>query len=91
MEMALLLLLTCAALFNGVFGYFIGLQRAMTRIAGDFERAGPHFMDWLMGSTATMILSLLVAILAALAWFVLVNKVQRIELAEAASMLEEPR
>jgi uncharacterized membrane protein len=86
-----LLMLTCAALFNGVFGYFLTLQLTMTRIAGEYEKFGIYFERWLVGGTATMILSLLVAILAALFWFVLMNKVRRIELAEAALMLEAPR
>jgi uncharacterized membrane protein len=86
-----LLMLTCAALFNGVFGYLLTLQLTMARIAEEHEKAGIYFESWLVGGTATMILSLLVAILAALFWFVLMNKVKRIELAEAALMLEAPR
>ena len=63
----------------------------MMRIAGEPEQTGAYFMDWQVGSTATMILSLLVAIFAALFWFVLMSKAKRIEMAEAALMLEEPR
>jgi hypothetical protein len=86
-----LLLLTGASLFNGLFGYLLGLHLVMERIAVDPEAAGLHMMRWLVGSTTTMIVSLLVAILTAIAWFVLMNKVRRIELAEAALMLEEPQ
>jgi hypothetical protein len=86
-----LLMLTCASLANGVLGYFLTLHLTMARIAGEFEKGGIYLLDWLVGSTATMILSLLVAILAALLWFLLMDKVKRIELAEAALMLEAPR
>jgi hypothetical protein len=86
-----LLMLACAAPTCGLFGYFLTLYLTMTRIAEDVEMAGPHFAGWLVGSTATMIVSLLVAILVALFWFLLVNKVARIELAEAALILEEQR
>jgi hypothetical protein len=84
-----LLLLACAAPFIGVFGFFLGMQLSMARMAADQERAGVHFMSWLVGSSATMILSLLVAIFAALFWFVLMHRVKRIELARAAVLLEE--
>jgi membrane protein YdbS with pleckstrin-like domain len=86
-----LLLMACAGLFNGVFGFFLGMQLSMARIATDIEQANDYFTRWLVGSSVTMILSLLVAILAAVFWFVLMNKVKRMELAEAALLLEEPR
>lgn len=86
-----LLMLACAGLFNGVFGFFLTLQLTMMRIAANIDRAGVYFINWLVGSTATMVLSLLVAVLGALFWFVLMNKVRSIELAEAAQMLEAPR
>jgi hypothetical protein len=84
-----LLLLACAAIFNGAFGFFLGMMLSMHLMATDQERAGVHFMSWLVGSSATMILSMLVAIFAALFWFVLMNKVKRIELAKAAMLLED--
>lgn len=84
-----LLMLACAALFNGAFGYFVTLHATMMRIASGRQDAGELLMGWLLGGTATMILSLLVATLAALLWFVLMNKVLRIERAEAALILEE--
>jgi len=80
-----LLLLACAGVFNGVFGFFLGMQTSMFHMATDQERAWFYFMRWLVGSSATMILSLLVAIFAALFWIVLINKVKRIELAKGAS------
>jgi hypothetical protein len=86
-----LLLLACAALFNGVFGFFLGMQLSMARVAADIEAANSYVARWLVGSSVTMILSLLVAILAALFWFVLINKVKRTELAEAALLLEDPQ
>jgi hypothetical protein len=86
-----LLFIACAALFNGVFGFFLEMQSSMFRIAAEYETGGAQIMPWLVGSTATMILSLLAAILAALLWFVLMSKVRRIELLEAARLLGEKR
>jgi hypothetical protein len=83
-----LMITACASLFVGVFGYFLGLYLAMIRMAVDMERSGYYLTVWLMGSTATMIVCLLVAILAALFWFVLMAKVRRIESAEATLLLE---
>ena len=87
----LLLFITCAALFNGLFGYLVGLQSAMFRIAEDYTTTRVNMGSWMVSSTATMILSLLVAILASLLWFVLVSKVRRIELRRAERLLEEGR
>jgi hypothetical protein len=86
-----LLLLACAGLFNGVFGFFLGMQLSMARIAADIEQANDYLTRWLVGSSVTMVISLLVAILAALLWFVLMNKVKSTELAEANMLLEEAR
>jgi hypothetical protein len=86
-----LLMLTCAGMCNGIFGFFLMFQLTMRRISEDYETAAFRFADWIVGSTATMILSLMVSILAALFWFVLMHKVRRVELAEAAPMLEAPR
>jgi hypothetical protein len=83
-----LLITAFASLFTGIFGYFLGMYLAMMRVAADMENAHFHLASWLTGSTATMIVSLLVAILAALFWFVLMAKVRRIESAEATLLLE---
>jgi hypothetical protein len=86
-----LLFLACAALFNGIFGSVLQMQSSMYRIAEDYTTAHVHLSTWLVGSTATMILSLLVAILVALFWFVLMSRVKRIELQRAARLMEETR
>lgn len=83
-----LMIVACASLFVGIFAYFLGMYLAMIRATADFENVGVYITRWLMSSTATMIVSLLVAVLAALFWFVLMAKVRRIESAEAALLLE---
>jgi hypothetical protein len=84
-----LLFLASASLFIGVFGFFYGLMTAMTSMAADRERAGLLFMRWALGSSATIIVCFLVALCAALFWFVLVNRVKRLEMTRAALLLEE--
>jgi hypothetical protein len=83
-----LLMLGCASIFTGWFGFIAGMYHAMSGIAGGVERPDLCIMNWLLGSVATMIASLMVAILTALLWFLLIGKVRRIERAEAALLLE---
>ncbi len=83
-----ILFLALGALFVGVFGVVWDLFAAMaTAAAGDVHPAIP-FQQWIFESTATLIVAFLVAISAALAWFLVLNKVLRIERAEASQLLE---
>jgi hypothetical protein len=85
-----LLLLGCASLFTGVFGLMAQIHTAMARIGGGAEQAQVPLAELLLGSSATMIASLLVAVFIAVVWFFLISKVKRIEQAEAALLLEVP-
>jgi hypothetical protein len=85
-----LLFLGCASCFTGIFGSVAGMYVTMARIAAGSERPGEQSIDGLLGSSATMIASFLVGLLCALIWFLLMSKVRRIELAEAALLLEAP-
>jgi len=83
-----LLFLALASLFIGCFGVFWDLFAAMGgAVAGAIHPAIP-FKQWVFESTATLIVALFVAIIAALAWFLILNKVLRIERAEASLLLE---
>jgi uncharacterized membrane protein len=83
-----LMFLALAALFVGCFGLVWELFASMSAAAaGDTHPAIP-FNRWMFESTATLIASLLVAIVTALAWFLILNKVLRVERAGASLLLE---
>jgi hypothetical protein len=83
-----LLFLALASLFVGCFGIVWDLSAAMaTAVASAVHPAIP-FSQWVFESTATLIVALFVAIITALAWFLILNKVLRIERAEASLLLE---
>jgi len=83
-----LLFLALAGSFVGLFGVVHGLWAATFGAA--MERGDPAilFHRWLFESVATLIVGLLVTIAASLAWFLILNKVLRIERAEASQLVE---
>lgn len=83
-----LLFLAPAGLFVGCFGALWELHTTMSAIAfGGVEPRIP-VNRWLFESTSTLIGSLLLTIVVSLAWFLLLNKVLRVERAEASLLLE---
>jgi len=77
-----------ASLVVSFGGSAVELYRATFRGAGDTPRALAHFVAWALGASATLIAGMLVAIVAAVIWFALVDKVKRIEIAEASWLIE---
>ena len=94
-----LLYLGGGTLILGVTGFVLALYTSKLKIL----LLGPFFfislgksqillkngVTWLIENTALMMICLMVAILAALFWFLLANKASSIEQAEAAILLEE--
>ena len=58
------------------------------RIASASVRTLPALVEWAIGGSALMIVSLLAAIAAGIAWFVVMNKIEGIEAAEASWLLK---
>ena len=83
-----LLFLALAALFVGVFGVVWDLFFAMSAAAASGTDPAISLHHWIFESSATLIVSLLVSLLATLAWFLILDKVLRIERAAASLLLE---
>jgi hypothetical protein len=77
-----------ASLAIGAAGFTVDLYRAVLRGVDDTPRALVYFVDWALAASATLIASMVVAIIAAVIWFALVEKVKRIEIAEASWLIE---
>ena len=76
------------SLLAGLVGTIYGAYRAAVHSAAEIERAVLLFVDWSLGSSALMIISLDVAIAAGIVWFVLMNRARSIEMEKAAWLLE---
>ncbi|MCP4659048.1 MAG: hypothetical protein GY856_26870 [bacterium] len=80
-----ILLLAVASLVTGAYGFFVELYLYFRSIV----ESGKGFpVEWMLKVSIMVNLSLIVAIATALAWFVLVNLVTRIENLEAAVILD---
>jgi len=77
-----------ASLVVGFTGFTVELYRTVLRGVDDTSRALVYFVGWALGASATLIVSMFVAIVAAVIWFVIVDKVKRIEIAEASWLIE---
>ncbi len=81
-----LLFLAVASLAIGVDGFLIELFFCLRRFAAGLSDAA--LGQWLIGVSSMMIVAMVAAILAALAWFVLARWVARIENREADELLD---
>lgn len=84
-----LLFLAGASLVIGVYGLFIELYLSACKIIDHAEKTFFFTIEWLVKSSSLIVFSLLVAIFAALIWFIFYNKVKKIEQAEVAFLLLE--
>ena len=82
-----LLLLGCGALFIGAYGFFIEFYIWMKRIAEHGVPIPVSFAHWLTAGSATMVVSLVAAIITVLIWYLLISRVRRIEEAELSVLL----
>ncbi len=82
------LFLGAASLVVGFAGAGIELYRTLLRMAADPEHAAPLFADAVLGSTATLVIALIVALGAGVAWFVLAGRVARLEDDVARTFME---
>lgn len=82
-----LLVAGAANLVIGAFGSSTAMYTAARRAADDYEGFWLYLTQWVLGSSSLLIVCFAAAILTALLWYVLANKIARIELAEAALLL----
>jgi hypothetical protein len=76
-----------ADLIIGTYGYAMGMYHAVHRTAEDVDGMWLFVTEWLLESSSLLIVCFTAAILVSLLWYVLANKVARIEQAEAAVLL----
>ena len=77
-----------ASVVIGFAGTGIVLYRTLMRMVADPDRAASLFGYSTVGTTATLAISLLVALIAGVAWFVLAGKVARLEDDAAEQFME---
>lgn len=85
----LLLVLSGGCLVIGLYGYWLALYRTAARAAADVEGALRLAVAWLTAGSAMLMVAFMSAILIALLWYLLADKVARIEEAEAAVLMIE--
>lgn len=91
-----------ASLLTGTIGYYIELYSAggfgvllesklvfLVVTTNGLDETARYIADWMIESSSMVMTSMFVAIFAALVWFILVNKVIKIEQLEAEVLLEE--
>jgi hypothetical protein len=83
-----ILVLAGINLLIGLYGCWLALYRAARNAVAGTDQALILFTDWLLSSSAMLMVCFLTVVLIALLWFVLANKISRIEQAEAALLLE---
>jgi hypothetical protein len=77
-----------ATLATGVYGTLYELNRTMVEVIMNTEKSLLYLTDWAMKCSAMMIFSLFSAIAAAVIWYIFMDKVRRIEIAEASWLFE---
>ncbi|RJR30502.1 MAG: hypothetical protein C4574_02305 [Candidatus Latescibacterota bacterium] len=83
-----ILALGTASIAAGFAGSAAELYRETLRSAAGAGAGLARFVGWALGASATLIASMLVAIVAAVIWFLFMNKVKRIEIAEASWLID---
>jgi hypothetical protein len=76
------------SMLAGMYGFFMELYRLMISGMPQIESSITNLVQWGIHASATLIVSLLVAIVAGLLWFMFSNKARSIEIAEAAWLLD---
>jgi len=82
------LFLGVASVVVGFAGFGFDMYRSFMQIAANPENAAPLFARVVLEGTSTLMVALIVALVAAVVWFVLAGKVARIE-DEAARAFKE--
>lgn len=76
-----------ANLLIGAYGNCVAMYHAARRAADDLEGVWLYAAEWLLEGASLQMVCLAAAVAIALFWYVITNKVSRIERAEAAALL----
>ena len=82
------LFLGAAGIVIGFLGAGINMYRHLVDMVKNPEHAGPTFAKAILGTTATLSVALLVALLAGVAWFVLAGRATQLETNATRALLE---
>jgi hypothetical protein len=74
-------------LLIGAYGNCVAMYDTAQRAADDLERVWLYAAEWLLQGASLQMACLSAAVVIALFWYVITNKVSRIERAEAAALL----
>jgi hypothetical protein len=77
-----------ASLVVGFGGFAIDGYRTLTRMVRDPENASGYFAGCFLGGTSTLMIAFLVALCAAIVWFVFAGRVARLEQDAVKTLLE---
>ncbi|MBU0753968.1 MAG: hypothetical protein KJ645_02435, partial [Planctomycetes bacterium] len=76
-------------LLAGIYGYWLGLYPVARQVATEEADALTLVFRWMMRGSAMFTVCLLCVMVIIVLWFVLTNKIARIEQAEAASLMAD--
>jgi hypothetical protein len=82
-----LLVAAGADLAIGAYGNWMGMYRAARRAEHDLAGFWLYVVEWLVEGASLMVVCFAAAIVCAMLWYVIANKVARIECAEAAALM----
>jgi hypothetical protein len=86
--LSVLLSMSAAQIALGIAGIWLDLFRVSKAASSDPSRLGGMGMEWMIGGTALMLVSVGGAIVLAMWWFVLASRAAAIEEEEALALLE---
>ena len=78
-----------ASLTISVLGFLHELYFTILKTADDLERAMIYFTDWLLKCSSLLMFGMVVAIIIAIIWFFLLNRIHAIEYSEAEMAIED--
>ncbi len=83
----LLAALSVTSLVLSMFGFSVGLYLALRRLIFRLDEAWPIVIDWLIRAIPIVLFGLLTAMVMALIWFVMVNRIRKLEQTELEYLL----
>ncbi len=83
----LLAALSISSLVLSMFGFSVELYLALRRLIFRLDEAWPIVIDWLLRAIPIVLFGLLTAMVMALIWFVMVNRIRKLEQTELEYLL----
>lgn len=84
-----ILFLGGANLLVGVLGFFIHLYLTLSKISSDIEKTLIYSIEWLISSSAYLMICLILTLFLSILWYTLYTKIVKIEAAAAEHLLNQ--